>query len=60
MTNTEIKKVTNWWIIHADGSGTQQLTYFNDTSNPQYAGQPVWFGMGSFNVKGTEFFGGRM
>ena len=59
MTNTGTKKGTDWWIMNADGSDKQRLTWFNDKASPQYAGQPVWCGMGSFNAGGTEFVGGR-
>ena len=59
MTNTGTKKGTDWWIMNANGSNKNRLTYFNDKNNTQYAGQPVWCGMGSFNAKGTEFVGGR-
>lgn len=59
MTNTDTKKGTDWWMMNIDGSNKKRLTYFNDKSSTQYAGQAVWCGFGSFSPDGTQFIGGR-
>jgi Tol biopolymer transport system component len=60
MTNTQSTKGgTDWWMMDADGSDKTRLTYFNEPGNPQYAGNAVWAGLGSFSPEGTRFIGGR-
>lgn len=49
---------TDWWIMNADGSEKQRLTYFNESNMPQYAGHAVWAGLGSFHPGGKKFVGG--
>ncbi len=59
MTNTKSNTGgTDWWMMNADGSNKQQLTYFNVQNNEQYAGHAVWAGLGWFSPNGTQFIGG--
>ncbi len=48
---------TDWWIMDADGSNSQRLTYFNEWWHPQFEGSR-WAVWGSFNAGGTQFIGG--
>lgn len=50
---------TDWWMMNPDGSGKEQLTFFNEKNSPQYAGHAVWAGLGSFSPDGKRFIGGR-
>jgi Tol biopolymer transport system component len=59
MTNAQASSGTDWWIMNADGSDKQRLTYFNEPKNIQYAGHPVWCGLVSFSPDGKSFVGGR-
>lgn len=59
MTNTGNKHGTDWWMMDSNGNNKHRLTAFNDKSSPQYAGEKVWCGMGSFNPAGDAFVGGR-
>lgn len=59
MSNTNSKAGgTDWWMMNADGSQKEQLTYFNVPNNEQYAGSAVWAGLGSFSPDGKRFVGG--
>jgi Tol biopolymer transport system component len=35
---------TEWWMMNADGSGQQKLSYFNSPSSLEYFGQTVYAG----------------
>ena len=60
MSNTNsVKGGTDWWRMNPDGSNKEQLTYFNEPDNAEYAGATVWAGLGSFAPDGTRFVGGR-
>lgn len=52
------KNGTDWWIMNADGTGKQRLTYMNEPGNKQYAGKSVWAGLISFSPDGKRFVGG--
>lgn len=59
MSNKEATKGgTDWWMMNADGSEKIRLTFFNEPDHPQYAGQAVWCGLGSFHPSGNRFLGG--
>lgn len=59
MTNSYGTTGTDWWMMNADGSMKQPLTYFNSPAYPQqYMGKNVWAGTGFFNADATEFIGG--
>ena len=59
MTNAQASSGTDWWMMNSDGSNKRRLTYFNEPSNPQYAGHAVWCGLVSFSPDGKTFVGGR-
>jgi hypothetical protein len=59
MTNAQASSGTDWWMMNTDGSNKHRLTYFNEASNVQYAGHPVWCGLVSFSPDGQSFVGGR-
>jgi Tol biopolymer transport system component len=51
---------TDWWIMNPDGSHKARLTYFNDPSRPEYAGQRVWATVvptANWSDDGTFFYG---
>ena len=59
MTNAQASSGTDWWMMNTDGTNKHRLTYFNESSNAQYAGHPVWCGLVSFSPDGKTFVGGR-
>ncbi len=59
MSNTLATAGTDWWMMDADGNNKHRLTYFNEPQNEQYAGMPVWCGLGSFSADSNRFVGGR-
>lgn len=58
MTNSYGTGGTDWWMMNADGSMKQPLTYYCVKGNPMYYGKQVWTGTGFFNADATRFFGG--
>lgn len=59
MSNAQASKGgTDWWMMNPDGSEKTRLTFFNEPEHPQYAGDAVWCGLGSFHPSGNRFVGG--
>jgi Tol biopolymer transport system component len=58
MTNQDngANGATDWWIMNADGSNKQRLTYFNKFGSGQFRGK-VWATDASFSPDGTSFIG---
>ena len=52
------KQGTDWWIMNTDGTKKQRLTYFNESSYPDYDGHKKWACYGSFSPDGKSFVGG--
>jgi len=48
---------TDYYIMNADGSNKQRLTYFNDPTAPEYAGGLVIAGQCVFSPDGAKFTG---
>jgi Tol biopolymer transport system component len=46
---------TDLWMMNADGSGKQQVTFFNTPGNPQYTGARVILSDGSWNPAGDKY-----
>jgi Tol biopolymer transport system component len=58
MSNTGLSNGTDWWVMNADGSNKQRLTYFNTKGTSQTQSSNVWCGLGSFSPDGKRFVGG--
>lgn len=46
-----------YWIMDADGSNKQRLTYFNDPEAPEYIGKPVIVAQCAFSPDGKNLIG---
>jgi Tol biopolymer transport system component len=46
---------TDLWMMNADGSGKQQLTFFNTPGSAQYTGARVILSDGSWNTAGDKY-----
>ncbi len=58
MSNAENKnKGTDWWIMNPDGTDKKRLTFLNQRKHPQYTGETVWTGLGTFSPDGKRFTG---
>jgi Tol biopolymer transport system component len=48
---------TDWWLMDADGSHKERLSYLNTPRHPEFAGKSVWAGMVAWSSDGHRFIG---
>lgn len=52
-----INPQSDYWIMNADGTNKQRLTFFNQPGSPQYTGYTVTCGDVSWNLSGKQAVG---
>lgn len=50
----------DWWIMRADGTGKERLTWFNRPGHLHYEKKPRYTGLVSFKRDGSRFVGGMV
>ena len=48
---------TDWWLMAADGSHKQRLSYLNTPGHAEYAGKSMWAGTVAWSGDGRRFIG---
>ncbi|HEY6359292.1 MAG TPA: hypothetical protein VIX35_13710 [Vicinamibacterales bacterium] len=48
---------TDWWLMDADGSHKQRLSYMNAPGHAEFAGKSVWAGTVAWSADGRRFIG---
>ncbi|MBV8282933.1 MAG: PD40 domain-containing protein [Candidatus Eremiobacteraeota bacterium] len=48
---------TDWWVMDADGSHKQRLTYLNTPGHPESSAKAVWAGTVTWSSDGSRFIG---
>ena len=48
---------TDWWLMDADGTHKERLSYLNTHGHSEFTGKPVWAGTVQWSEDGTRFIG---
>lgn len=48
---------TDWWLMDADGTHKQRLSYLNTPGHTEFAGKSMWAGTLAWSVDGRSFIG---